>query len=174
MSSFLLIRHAETSGQEPEAALTPQGLADAIRLGEVLRALGVTAVVSSPYRRALETVAPFADAAGLSVAQDPRLVEFRLAGAPRPEWREDLRRAFGCPDVALPGGESVLAARSRALAAAKDALAVGGRVAICTHGALAAILLGAFDPRAGFDTWAALRTPDLFDVRSGEFEPVVW
>ncbi len=172
--SFLLIRHAEATGQAPEAPLSARGHADAVTLGERLCALGVSRVVSSPYRRALETVAPFATSAGLPILEDPRLVEFKLAGVSRPDWREDLRRAFGDPELALPGGESVLAARSRANAAIDQALAEApGRVAICTHGALAAILLGAFDDRAGFEIWAALRTPDLFEVGITGFERII-
>lgn len=170
---FLLVRHAEATGQEPTAPLTERGEAQALALRDVLLGLGITAVVSSPYRRALATVAPFADAARLEVWTDARLVELRLAGAPRASWREDLRLAFEEPERVLEGGESVGAARARALAAARDAVqASAGLVAVCTHGALAAILLGAFDPGLGFEAWAAMGTPALFEVQGGRISGV--
>lgn len=162
---FLLLRHAAAAGQEPEAPLTELGRAQALAVGARLQELGVRALLSSPYRRAVETVQPFALRAGLSVHEDPRLVEYRLAGAPRSDWREALRQAFEAPERALEGGESVDAARDRALAALRDAMGrSAGELVICTHGALAAILLQASSGCTAWPLWETMSSPDLFAV----------
>jgi broad specificity phosphatase PhoE len=47
----LLVRHCESSGQEPEAPLTSRGSDQARDLAAVLRGQLIGRVVSSPYRR---------------------------------------------------------------------------------------------------------------------------
>jgi 2,3-bisphosphoglycerate-dependent phosphoglycerate mutase len=72
-----LVRHGDcyegmTEGTDPPLSAT--GRRQAERLGERVRRAGVTAIYSSPYRRALET----ARALGDDVREDPRLVEIEL------------------------------------------------------------------------------------------------
>ena len=59
--------------------LTPQGRESAVRLVPVLTALGIEQVYSSPYQRAVDTVAPFALGAGFACELDSELRERRLA-----------------------------------------------------------------------------------------------
>jgi 2,3-bisphosphoglycerate-dependent phosphoglycerate mutase len=78
MSRLLLIRHCESSGQAPNAALTPRGMEQANELARWLQLSHlIDHVISSPYLRALQTIEPFAAVAGLSVEQDARLAERR-------------------------------------------------------------------------------------------------
>lgn len=70
-----LVRHAEAAPGEPDALrpLTPEGEATARAVGELLEREHPTAVVSSPLRRARETAAAIAAAAGVEPAADERL-----------------------------------------------------------------------------------------------------
>jgi phosphohistidine phosphatase SixA len=85
-----LVRHAKAGSRERWTApdrdrpLTDPGRAQAAALAETL-APGTRRVLSSPYRRCVETVAPLAEALGLRVEEDDRLAE----GAD-PEWAMDL------------------------------------------------------------------------------------
>jgi phosphohistidine phosphatase SixA len=85
-----LVRHAKAGSRERWTApdrdrpLTDPGRAQAAALAVTL-APGTRRVLSSPYRRCVETVAPLADAIGLRVEEDDRLAE----GAD-PEWAIDL------------------------------------------------------------------------------------
>ncbi len=78
--SVILLRHAsagkreEWSGDDRLRPLDKRGYAQAAALGDLLRARGVQHVVSSPYVRCTETVAPL----GLEIVPDERLAE----GAP--------------------------------------------------------------------------------------------
>ncbi|HEX8644078.1 MAG TPA: phosphoglycerate mutase family protein [Allosphingosinicella sp.] len=66
--SFFVIRHLHKDvGQDP--GLTAQGLECARRLATMLEGRGVTAVYVSTTRRARETGAPFAAAAGISAQE---------------------------------------------------------------------------------------------------------
>lgn len=76
------MRHGEVAnptgvlyGRLPGYHLSERGQAMAARLAEFFAARDVTYVVSSPLERAVETATPIADARGLEVAADDRLIE---------------------------------------------------------------------------------------------------
>jgi 8-oxo-dGTP diphosphatase len=80
LSSFLL-RHASAvdprawEGLAQERPLDPAGLERAAAIAELLRAGGARRVVSSPYRRCVQTVEPLAASLGVPVELDSRLAE---------------------------------------------------------------------------------------------------
>jgi 2,3-bisphosphoglycerate-dependent phosphoglycerate mutase len=167
MSRLLLVRHCEASGPYPKSPLTERGRAQAEHLAAFLGRHPVDALVSSPFTRARESIAPFARASGLPVAVDPRLAERRMSAAPDPAWRERLRRAFDEPDGHAPGGESAREAVTRGRAAIDDLLASGHRLpAAVSHGQLISLVLHAVDPRFGFAGWESLTTPDVYLLES--------
>jgi phosphohistidine phosphatase SixA len=70
-----LVRHASAAPGTPDEGrrLTAEGRAEALALGERLAAESLDAVVSSPLRRARETAAAVARAAGLEASVDEGL-----------------------------------------------------------------------------------------------------
>jgi 2,3-bisphosphoglycerate-dependent phosphoglycerate mutase len=157
----------------PEAKLTREGTADAEKLARRLEGLSVDAIISSPFRRARETVSPFACRKGLEIAFDARLAERRLASADLPDWREHIRRSFDDLDYRAPGGESLREAQTRGLAAIADVALRGYRLpALCTHGNILATILMSVDAGFAFDAWSALRSPDLFEIRCEDGRPL--
>ena len=113
-----LVRHGETAANRDRLALgradpplTDRGRAQAARLAEQLVDSGGARVVSSPLRRAQETAAVIADALGVGVETDVRLVELDYG-----EWDERSFSEFPPEDLARwrrdatfspPGGESL-------------------------------------------------------------------
>lgn len=160
-----LVRHCQSSGQAPDAPLTPLGHAQAERLAETLGDLKFARIVSSTFLRAQQSVGPLSQRLGLVLEFDARLIERNLTPEPLDDWRGALQAAWDDHDLALPGGESGRAATARGLAALRDILA-GDRVpaVVVTHGNLLSLLLHAFDGRPGYATWEALSNPDLFEV----------
>jgi 2,3-bisphosphoglycerate-dependent phosphoglycerate mutase len=79
---LFLVRHCESTGQDASAPLTARGQTQAIHLADYLETLGVDLLVSSPYTRAQQSIAPLAQRLGLSVEIDARLAERVLSGAP--------------------------------------------------------------------------------------------
>jgi len=75
MSPIYLIRHCETTGQEPDAPLTPRGEEQARRLCTQLLELPITHLISSPYRRALDSIQPLATALKLPITREDALKE---------------------------------------------------------------------------------------------------
>ena len=77
----VLLRHAAAGdrdawdGDDFHRPLDARGRRQAAEFVEILRPLGVRRVVSSPYVRCVQTVAPLAAALGLRLEQDERLAE---------------------------------------------------------------------------------------------------
>jgi 2,3-bisphosphoglycerate-dependent phosphoglycerate mutase len=162
-----LIRHA-TSAPAPELdaadyPLSDEGRAQAEALVPGLARLGITRVVSSPWPRARDTVAPFAARAGLPVEEDADLRERRIADRWLPDFRAFIRASWEDLDLAEPGCESGRQAGARMSAALRRIAAAspGEVVAVATHGQVLAHALTWADEDAGFAAWEALTFPDL-------------
>lgn len=149
-TEVLLIRHgrsADVVPGTPESADPPlhvEGVAQAARLADRLRAKHIAAVYSSHLARAVQTATPLAEHRGLPIGIHPELEEVRLgewghgefrrrAAARDPEWVEWSRT--GRWD-GIPGGEGDDAFRQRVsdtvtrLAAAHR----GSTIAVVCHG----------------------------------------
>jgi 2,3-bisphosphoglycerate-dependent phosphoglycerate mutase len=162
MSRLLVVRHCESSGQAGEAPLTAKGYAQAEALAERLAPHRIDRIVSSSYRRAQETIAPFAARAGLPIELEPRLVERRLSPAPIDDWKDVVRRSFGEPDFSVPGGESGRQTLERGWAALSEVLDAGHALpVIVSHGQLISLLFSRIDPAFGYDGWQSLQNPDV-------------
>jgi 2,3-bisphosphoglycerate-dependent phosphoglycerate mutase len=172
--TIYLVRHCETSGQEPDASLTPAGREQAHILGAWLSRMAVERVVSSPYARAYQSAVPLAGRLNLPVDTDARLVERVLSGTPLSDWRENLAASFTEWDRCLPGGESSRAATARGVAALCDVLSHPVTVTVVvTHGNLLALLLKHYDDAVGFAEWQRLTNPDVYRVQFGGDPPHV-
>jgi 2,3-bisphosphoglycerate-dependent phosphoglycerate mutase len=167
MPDVLLVRHAAAQGQQPNAALTPDGERQAEALADVLATHRIDRVISSPYLRATQSIGPFCQRAGLEVEVEPRLVERVLCQRDLADWREHLRRSFDDPEYCVESGESARGAQARAVLVLQEALAARQRCVLVTHGNLLALLLKSIEPGFGFDDWADLSTPDLYSVTEG-------
>lgn len=173
-TQVLLVRHCESSGQQPEAPLTDVGCAQALELAERLSGLPIDHIVSSPYARAIGTIEPFAERVKLPLHLDERLAERRLAPEPIPHWREIVRLSFESLDSGVPGGETPRETLRRGWAAIESVLQGGHRLpVIVSHGQLLSLVLHSIDPGFGFAGWQSLRNPDVHRLQrkdDGTFE----
>lgn len=163
MNRFILIRHCEAEGQNPEALLTRQGERQSEILRDFLFHFPIDLVVASEYRRARQTAKPLANALGLDVRVDGRLNERVLSETPIANWREVLRDSFKNPDLRGPGGESAREASERAWTGLNDLLRSGCQLpAVVTHGNLLSLVLHSMDATFGYEGWEKLSNPDVY------------
>lgn len=158
MTHAYFVRHAEPNCQNHDDTLrelTPKGLADRALVTDYLRDKGIHAVLSSPYRRAVDTVAPLADALGLTIETVDGFRE-RAVG----DWVEDFggysQRQWADFNYKLSHGESLREVQERNLKALDEVLERFGEqaVAIGSHGTALSTLIHHFRPGfgyAGFD-----------------------
>lgn len=88
MGKLYIVRHAHAGSRGPDDGidqvrhLSERGERQAEALGEQLGGAGITRLVSSPFSRCVETLAPLGRRLGISVETDARLAEAQgCAGA---------------------------------------------------------------------------------------------
>ena len=158
MLQVYLVRHGETvwnaerriQGQS-DSPLTEKGEQQAHQVGERVKKLGITHVISSDLGRTRRTAEIIADACGCVVTLDPRLRELNMGvlekrpldelTAEEEQWRATL--VNGTEGGRIPNGESMTEMATRmhqALNACLD-LPAGSRPLLVSHGMALGVLV---------------------------------
>lgn len=159
-----LIRHCKATGQEPLAELTIEGSEKALELVSILEELHIDHIISSPYKRTLQTIKPFSESVGIPILIDDRLQERVLSADPMEDWLEQLERTFIERDLTFPGGESSNHALTR-IRKVLDGVLENKQmhhVAIVSHGNILSLLINHYDQTFGFSHWQQMKNPDIF------------
>jgi len=170
MRHIYLVRHAQTRYVPSEAdehrPLTPTGREQAAALCEALLALGIEEVHSSPFRRCVDTITPFAERAGLRVNHVTGLRERCFTQDAVHDWDAVWTRAWSDFDFAFPDGESSRQAQERMYAATWDVITASRArtLAISSHGNVIGLLLQRIDERFAFEHACSIRNPDVLRV----------
>lgn len=163
LQSIYLIRHAKATGQEPDAELTDEGLRQAENLAEMLAVHSISYIVSSPWKRALQTAMPLGRAAGQHIHTDERLQERVLSTRHLENWMEVLERTYTDEDWIEEGGESSRYAAARGMEVLEE---LWNRpehcAAVVTHGNLLSLLIRHYDMSFGYEEWKLLTNPDVY------------
>jgi 2,3-bisphosphoglycerate-dependent phosphoglycerate mutase len=172
-TGLVLVRHAESvrpaagGPDESRRPLTASGMEAARALAPGLLDRRPTAVVSSPYLRAVQTVQPVASELGIEVDTRWNLREWDSALAPAPDYAVEYARSWARPDLARPGGES-LEQLSRRAASAIIRVANGHRggvVIVGSHGTFISRALAAFGLAVDWPFHRDMPMPALFELR---------
>lgn len=163
MTTIYLIRHARpnvANHDDRTRELSREGLRDRMALVRYFADRPLDAVLSSPYRRAVETVRPLAAAHGLTIET---VWDFREREGGGDGWMEDYegfcRKQWSDFHYKLPGGESLAEVQRRTMAALEKTLREheGQTVAIGGHGTAICALLHGLDASFGYEGFAAMK-----------------
>lgn len=156
MTSIYFVRHAQsdrTFQQEQSRPLTAEGVSDSEKITEVLKDKGITHILSSPYKRTLQTVGSLSEALGINIEIDEDFRE-RNAG----KWHGDnffdyVKQQWENFDYASEGGESLRQVQSRNIDAVNRALEKykGETIVIATHGTALSTILNYYYSDYGYE-----------------------
>lgn len=163
MKKIFLVRHCSSTGQSEDAGLTAEGLAQSEKLGKFLEDKGIECIISSPSRRARESIASFATGNNITVKLDSRLRERVLSTRNLENWVECLEDSFKDRNIRFNNGETSNEAAERAFEVIGETVSAEFEtVALVTHGNLMALILGMYDDSFGFREWTELSNPDVY------------
>ena len=172
-TTVYLLRHAESrpdpAVREPDWPLSERGHQQALDIVPALTSLGIDQVYSSPYRRAVETVRPFAERAGKPLGFHADLRERRsMFVAGESDFIAQVRRTWEDLQFTPPGGESGAACQQRVVRAITDIVGRHPRATllVSSHGIAISLMLNRIDRSFDFDGWAAMKNPDLFKIEA--------
>lgn len=156
-TTVFLIRHGVTAWHDEkrllgqrDIELNEEGLAQADAIADALADLNISEVITSPLTRAVQTATKLAERYQTQVTRDPRLIDFGVgrweglsyqAVAASPEYQRFLQDPLS---AGIPGGETLLGVRDRAVAAIEQILQdtpAGDPVALISHAGVVRVLL---------------------------------
>lgn len=162
MTTIYFVRHAQpnySNHNDSERELTEKGLQDRTLVTRFLQDKNIDAVLSSPYRRSVDTVREFADGAGLQIEMITDFRERKIDSV----WIEDFngfcRQQWSDFSYKLSDGESLGEVQRRNIEALNRVLQdyPGKNVVIGSHGTALSTIINYYDPAFGYDQFNQIR-----------------
>lgn len=155
MTTIYFVRHAQAALQGDDDALRPltaQGLRDRELVTAYLTDKGVEHVFSSPYRRAIDTIRPFAEAHRLPIRLVADFSERRVTAGWVADFDAYAARQWDDFDYALPAGESLRQVQARNVDALCALLRehMGRTIVVGSHGTALSTIIRYYDPTFGY------------------------
>lgn len=161
-TTLYFVRHAQPNYDNHDdhaRELTAKGLEDRKLVTAFFQDKQVDAVLSSPYKRAVDTVKEVADVRSLFIHTMDDFRERKIEST----WIEDFKgfsqRQWSDFDYKLSDGESLREVQTRNLSALQQVLREyeGKTVVIGSHGTALSTILNYYDPSFGYDDFDKIR-----------------
>lgn len=162
MTGVFFVRHAEPNYDNHDdmlRELSPKGLADRSKVTDFLSSKDIDVVLSSPFKRAVDTVKDFADSKGLSIEIVDDFRERRVDSV----WIDDFsafsRRQWDDFSYKLSDGECLKEVQERNISALNEVLSrySGKNIVIGSHGTALSTVINYYDPSFGFADFDKIR-----------------
>lgn len=168
VTSVYFVRHAHSTytSDELNRPLSQQGIEGADKVTKLLSKENITDVISSPYKRAVQTVEGIAKLCGLEVITEEAFKERKLADKSVDNFEEAVVKAWEDLNFALPGGETGYYAQERGVQALERLLKEyrGRNIVIGTHGNIMVLIMNYYDSKFNYEFWCDLNMPDIYKL----------
>ncbi|MBM7635811.1 histidine phosphatase family protein [Streptococcus saliviloxodontae] len=151
VTKLYFVRHADPNydnHNDYERELSAKGLLDRHLVSDFLKDKPITAVFSSPYVRAVETIRPFAESRRLSIQVDDDFRERRITDQWIADFKSFSEQQWQDFSYKLEGGESLSEVQERNIRALERLLVdfAGQELVIGSHGTALSTIIHYFDP----------------------------
>lgn len=168
ITNLYFVRHAHSTytSDEYNRPLSPKGLTDAEYVTELLKKENIDVVISSPYKRAIQTVKGVAQYIDKEMVIEPGFRERLLSEEPVEDFDLAISKVWEDEFFSFEGGESNFTAQCRGVKATLDVLKryEGKNIAVGTHGNIMVLIMNYFNKQYGFDFWKKLSMPDIYKL----------
>lgn len=162
LTTVFYVRHAEPNYHNHDDAareLSSKGLNDRKLVTQFLKEKNIDIVVSSPFKRAIDTIKDFADSAGLDIELNDAFRERKVGNG----WIDDFisfsQNQWHDFSYKLPGGECLKEVQERNIAALQDLIQKhkGQQIVIGEHGTALSTILNFYDSSFGYDSFEEIK-----------------
>jgi 2,3-bisphosphoglycerate-dependent phosphoglycerate mutase len=162
MTRVYFVRHAEPNYDNHDdmlRELSPKGMEDRKLVTAFLSDKNIDVVLSSPFKRAVDTVADFAEKEGLPIETIEDFRERRVDSC----WIEDFnafaKKQWSDFDYKLSDGECLGEVQSRNITALNTVLDKypGKNIVIGSHGTALSTIINYYDSSFGYDDFEKIR-----------------
>lgn len=161
-TNVYFIRHAEPNYDNHDdmtRELSEKGLKDRVLVTEFLKDKQIDAVLSSPFKRAVDTVRDFAEKSGLEIEVVEVFRERRIDNC----WIEDFKgfckKQWEDFNYKLSDGECLQEVQARNIAALKDVIKryEGKNLVVGSHGTALSTIINFYDKSFGYAQFEEIR-----------------
>lgn len=164
MTTVYFIRHAQADNSIRDGRIRPltvKGMGDRALVTAFLQDKGIDVVLSSPFKRAVDTIADFADKNGFDIETVEDFREHKSSGGmgkDNPEHYQFLERQWLDFSYTLSGGECIAEVQRRNISALNGVLSKykDKSIVIGTHGTALSAIINYYDPAYGFYDFMAM------------------
>lgn len=162
MTTVYFVRHAEpnyNNHDDMSRELSAKGLEDRKLVTQFLMDKGIDVVLSSPFKRACDTVAEFAVTKGFEIQTMDDFRERKIDSC----WIEDFnafsRAQWADFNYKLSDGECLKEVQERNIAALNHVLKIyeGKNIVVGSHGTALSTIINYYDSSFGFDDFEKIR-----------------
>lgn len=172
ITNIYFVRHAHSTYTPDELSrpLSKEGIEAAEKVTRLLSEEKIAHVISSPYKRAIQTVEGTAKIHGLEILIEENFKERKLSEKSVDNFQDTVMKAWEDFNYALPDGESGYCAQGRGVQALENIIEKysGGSIVIGTHGNILTLIMNYYDKSFNYDFWRNLDMPDIYKLSFGE------
>ncbi len=161
MTTVFFVRHAQSdhsNKDERTRGLSEQGKTDVASVTRFLENQNVSAAYSSPYQRAIDTIADYTKKHNILIQPLDGFREWQRCADSTVSFEEMCRRHWADFDYRYLNGESLREVQKRNIAALDEVLTVceGEKVIIGSHGMALSTIICFYDPHFGFTEFSRI------------------
>ncbi len=162
MTKIYFVRHCSPNfdnKNDRERELTIRGLEDRKYISDFLMNKGIDVIFSSPYKRCIDTIKPFADAQGLPINLIENLRE-RAIGRWVEKFNEYAMMQWNDFDYKMEGGESLSEVQSRNIVEINTILEKnqGKNIVISTHGTAFSTIVNYYNDNYNYNSFFTIKS----------------
>lgn len=156
MTRIYFVRHAEPDRSvhdDRTRPLTEEGLRDSLEVTIVLKNKNVDVIISSPYKRSMDTIGDLAKTLGKEILTDDDFRERNAGGWHGDNFLEYIKNQWADFNYHIKDGESLNEVQLRNVRALKKVLSSykDKNVVIATHGTALSTILNYYYPQYDFE-----------------------
>lgn len=167
-TTIYFVRHAHSvySADELGRPLSEKGSLDAKKVAERMEKESIDIILSSPYKRAVQTIEGIADYFQTDIKLMPDFRERKLAKGSITDFDTAMEKVWREESFAWDGGESNLTAQKRGVQALFQVLKQyeNKRIVVGTHGNIMVLIMNYFSREYDYSFWKNLQMPDIYKL----------
>lgn len=168
VTTVYLVRHAHSiyTPDELNRPLASQGVEAAKKVTSLLVDKDINHIISSPYKRAIQTVEGLAQSINKKIIIEDNFRERLLAEKPVEDFEKAITKVWEDYSFCWEGGESNLVAQKRGVKALEAIMKKyeGSAIAIGTHGNIMTLMMNYYDSKYDYEFWKELQMPDIYKL----------
>lgn len=158
MTTIYFVRHAKpdkTIHDDRTRPLTAEGLADSEKVTELLKDRGIDLIMSSPYKRSMDTIGGLAEVLGMEIVTDYDFREREAGGWHGDNFLQYIEAQWADFNYHIMDGECLASVQERNIRALKKVLTEhdGKTVVIGTHGTALSTIINFYKPEYNFNSF---------------------